>query len=447
MVKQILRVITFGLLLTGHLLASANTFTAARVWPAQEYTRIAFEADAPVKYQLIVLKNPDRLVLDIENMELNNIVKTLSDRILSSDPYIQQVRAAMFKPNVLRIVIDLKSEVNPNVFVLPPAAQYQHRLVVDVYPTDPIMAMLGKQKDDLPSTNEGDAVEQPKPIIEAVPAEVLNAQDKSLDSKIDKKLSESGEVKSAEQEEVKKAPKKSSRVITIAIDAGHGGEDPGARGARGSNEKDVTLTIARLLKKKFDAQEDMRAVLTREDDYFVPLGDRVIKARKLKADLFISIHADSFTNPAAKGSSVFALSQRGATSAGARYLAKKENQSDLIGGVSLKHKDLDLAKTLLDLSQTATINDGIKLGNSVLSKLGEINDLHSNRVEQAAFAVLKSPDIPSILVETAFISNPEEEKRLNDSAYQDKLVNSILAGVREYLATNPSLIGIQASRD
>jgi N-acetylmuramoyl-L-alanine amidase len=447
MVKQILKVITFGLLLTCHLLASANTFTAARVWPAQEYTRIAFEADAPVKYQLIVLKNPDRLVLDIENMELNNIVKTLSDRILSSDPYIQQIRAAMFKPNVLRIVIDLKSEVNPNVFVLPPAGQYQHRLVVDVYPTDPIMAMLGKQKEDLPSANEGTAAEQPKPIIESVPAEVLNSQDKALDSKIDKKLSESGEVKSAEQEEVKKAPKKSSRVITIAIDAGHGGEDPGARGAKGSNEKDITLAIARLLKKKFDAQEDMRAVLTREDDYFVPLGDRVIKARKLKADLFISIHADSFTNPAAKGSSVFALSQRGATSAGARYLAKKENQSDLIGGVSLKHKDLDLAKTLLDLSQTATINDGIKLGNSVLSKLGEINDLHSNRVEQAAFAVLKSPDIPSILVETAFISNPEEEKRLNDSAYQDKLVNSILAGVREYLATNPSLIGIQASRD
>jgi N-acetylmuramoyl-L-alanine amidase len=307
--------------------------------------------------------------------------------------------------------------------------------------------MLGKQKEDLPSTNEGTAAEQPKPIVESVPAEVLNSQDKGLDSKIDKKLSESGEVKSAEQDEVKKAPKKSSRVITIAIDAGHGGEDPGARGAKGSNEKDITLAIARLLKKKFDAQEDMRAVLTREDDYFVPLGDRVIKARKLKADLFISIHADSFTNPAAKGSSVFALSQRGATSAGARYLAKKENQSDLIGGVSLKHKDLDLAKTLLDLSQTATINDGIKLGNSVLSKLGEINDLHSNRVEQAAFAVLKSPDIPSILVETAFISNPEEEKRLNDSAYQDKLVNSILAGVREYLATNPSLIGIQASRD
>jgi N-acetylmuramoyl-L-alanine amidase len=444
MVKTIFRIITLALLLTCHLYASANTFTAARVWPAREYTRITFEAAVPAKYQLLVLKNPNRLVLDIENMELNNTVKTLSDRILSGDPYIQQVRAAMFKPNVLRIVIDLKSEVNPNVFVLPPAGQYQHRLVVDIYPTDPIMAMLDKQQLDglgaVPQSSENTAP-QPEPIIEPVPAEVINNQEVNPAPNEDKPIPPAVETtKNIPPEDIKKQGKKTGRVITIAIDAGHGGEDPGALGAKGSHEKEVTLAIAKILKKKFDSEDNMRAVLTRDGDYFVPLGDRVVKARKLKADLFISIHADSFTNSNAKGSSVFALSQRGATSASARYLAKKENESDLIGGVSLKHKDIDLAKTLLDLSQTATINDGIKLGKSVLSKIGEINDLHTSRVEQAAFAVLKSPDIPSILVETAFISNPEEEKRLNDVAYQDKLANSILAGVKDYLSTNPSLV-------
>jgi N-acetylmuramoyl-L-alanine amidase len=443
MVKKILRIFTLIILSACYLDASANTFTAARVWPAKEYTRIAFESDTQAKYQLLVLKNPNRLVLDIESMELNNIVKTLSDRVLSSDPYIQQIRTAMFKPNVLRIVIDLKSEVNPNVFVLPPAGQYQHRLVVDIYPTDPIMAMLDKQQEqDLEAVhNNENRSPRPEAIVEPVPAEVLNNQDANPINGEDKPIPQAVETaKNIPQEEVNKPVKKTGRVITIAIDAGHGGEDPGALGARGSHEKDVTLAIAKILKKKFDNEDNMRAVLTRDGDYFVPLGDRVVKARKLKADLFISIHADSFTNSSARGSSVFALSQRGATSAGARYLAKKENESDLIGGVSLKHKDMDLAKTLLDLSQTATINDGIKLGKSVLSKVGEINDLHTNRVEQAAFAVLKSPDIPSILVETAFISNPDEEKRLNDTAYQDKLANAILAGVKDYLSTNPSLV-------
>jgi N-acetylmuramoyl-L-alanine amidase len=223
------------------------------------------------------------------------------------------------------------------------------------------------------------------------------------------------------------------------LDAGHGGEDPGARGANGSNEKDITLAIVKKLKAKIDEDPGMRAVLTRDGDYFIPLHGRVVKARKLQADLFVSIHADSFTNSAARGSSVFALSERGATSASARYLAKKEDESDLIGGVSLAIKDPFLARTLLDLSQTATINDSLKLGKSVLGQIGEINTLHKNRVEQAAFAVLKSPDIPSILVETAFISNPDEERKLGDDAYQDKLVMSIYAGIKKYFSTNPAL--------
>jgi N-acetylmuramoyl-L-alanine amidase len=232
---------------------------------------------------------------------------------------------------------------------------------------------------------------------------------------------------------------KDARQIIIAIDAGHGGEDPGARGANGSHEKDITLMIAKRLKDKIDSEPNMRGVLTRDSDYFIPLHGRVVKARKMQADLFVSIHADAFTNPAARGSSVFALSERGATSASARYLAKKENESDLIGGVSLDDKDPVLARTLLDLSQTATITDSLKLGKAVLAQIASINTLHTKHVEQAAFAVLKSPDIPSILVETAFISNPEEERKLNNEAYQDQLVNSILTGIKKYFSTNPAL--------
>ena len=233
--------------------------------------------------------------------------------------------------------------------------------------------------------------------------------------------------------------KKVGRQIIVAIDAGHGGEDPGASGANGSREKDITLMVAKKLKQQIDAEPNMRAVLTRDGDYFIPLHGRVVKARGMQADLFVSIHADAFTKQSARGSSVFALSERGATSASARYLAKKENESDLIGGVSLNDKDPILARTLLDLSQTATINDSLKLGKAVLSEIGEINTLHAKRVEQASFAVLKSPDIPSILVETAFISNPEEERRLNDEVYQEQLCASILNGIKKYFSTNPAL--------
>ena len=258
-----------------------------------------------------------------------------------------------------------------------------------------------------------------------------------IKEKFEAKAQESSQVNSQEATQTK--IKKNGRQIVIAIDAGHGGEDPGARGANGSHEKDVTLMIAKKLKEKIDSEPNMRGVLTRDSDFFIPLHGRVVKARNMQADLFVSIHADAFTNQLAKGSSVFALSERGATSASARYLAKKENESDLIGGVSLDDKDPLLARTLLDLSQTATISDSLKLGKAVLTQIGAINTLHTSRVEQAAFAVLKSPDIPSILVETAFISNPEEERRLNDVEYQDKLVTSILTGIKKYFSTNPAL--------
>ena len=430
------------LLASAHI-CSANTITAARVWPAQDYTRIAFEADQPIKYQLLILQNPDRLVIDMEDVQLTDVLKSLASKVLSSDPYVKQVRAGIFKPNVVRLVVDLKGEVKSNLFALPPAGDYKHRLVLDIYPLqDELMAMLGKKSAEIDTAN------QPKPVVEPLPA-INGEPDDTVAVPATEPVVVTPPPTSPPTTPSTNLPKDSAetpaknkedeRLITIAIDPGHGGEDPGARGASGSSEKVITLQIAKKLKEKIDAEPNMRAMLTRDGDYFVPLGTRVVKARKFKADLFISIHADAFTNPAARGSSVFALSEKGATSASARYLAKKENESDLIGGVSLGGRDPMLAKTLLDLSQAATINDSLKLGKAVLGFIGEINKLHKNHVEQAGFAVLKSPDIPSILVETAFISNPEEERKLIDDAYQDKLVDSILSGVKKYFASNPAL--------
>ena len=435
---------------------AANTITAARVWPAQDYTRVAFEATAPFKYQLLVLKNPDRLVLDIEDADLNSAVKALTDKILSSDPYIKQVRAAKFKANVVRVVIDLKGEVKSNLFSLPPAGDYKNRLVLDIYPLqDPLMALLAQRDNPNATGPLPDAKtiksQEIKPIIEPLPP-MIDAPDEpvssgSSDQKPDEKIPANKEIVVNAEKDVKPPltidktlpTKEGGRMITIAIDAGHGGEDPGARGANGSREKDLTLAIAKKLKAQIDAEPNMRGILTRDGDFFVPLHGRVVKARNMKADLFVSIHADAFTSQAAKGSSVFALSERGATSASARYLAKKENESDLIGGVSLDNKDPVLARTLLDLSQAATISDSLKLAKAVLGQVGQVNSLHKGSVEQASFAVLKSPDIPSILVETAFISNPEEERKLNDDAHQEKLAASILTGIKKYFSTNPAL--------
>ena len=428
--------------------AATNVVTAARVWPAQEYTRITFESTSAMQYQLIILKNPDRLVLDIEDIELNAALKTLSDKILSSDPYIKQVRAAKYKPNVVRIAIDLKGEVKSNLFPLAPAGDYKNRLVLDIYPLqDELMSMLDKKMNKPEPAID---INQPvlKPVIEPLPPSTVAPEDKAVDSaeprttlpQVTTSPQTAGTPKPVENK--KESPVKNKdgdRLITIAIDAGHGGEDPGARGANGSHEKDITLKVAIKLKEKIDAEPNMRGILTRDGDYFIPLHGRVVKARNAKADLFVSIHADAFTTQAARGSSVFALSEKGATSASARYLAKKENESDLIGGVSLDDKDPVLAKTLLELSQAATINDSLKLAQAVLSHIGQVNSLHKGKVEQAAFAVLKSPDIPSILVETAFISNPEEERKLNDDDYQDKLVGSIISGIKKYFAGNPAL--------
>jgi N-acetylmuramoyl-L-alanine amidase len=337
---------------------------------------------------------------------------------------------------VVRVVLDLKTEINPSVFTLAPVGEYGNRLVVDIYPLqamDPLMALVNSPRQAAGGLVES-AQEGEKVAVLSSPAPDATEQAKVA-------MPESGKdnPEKLARTEKRKPELQVTRLVTIAIDAGHGGEDPGARGARGTHEKDVTLSIARRLKAVVDNEPNMRGVLIRDGDYFIPLNGRVVKARKVSADLFVSIHADAFTRPEARGSSVYALSENGATSAAARWLAKKENDADLIGGVNLDVKDPYLARTLLDLSQTATINDSLKLGKAVLGELGGINSLHKGAVEQAGFAVLKSPDIPSILVETAFISNPEEERRLNDDAYQDKMAKAILSGIRSYFAKNPPL--------
>ncbi len=406
---------------------AALNITATRVWPAPDYTRITLEATQPISHSMITLKNPERLVIDLQEAEISPALRSLSDKILSSDPYIQQVRVGNFKPGVVRVVVDLKSEVKPELFLLPPAGEYNHRLVLDIYPlVDPLMALLQQREPSAPSSaDEGTSagVISPDSTVTPVPPVFV----------------EPTPPVAMPQPPVLHDKPPYARVITVAIDPGHGGEDPGAIGPKGTKEKHITLAISKKLKALIDKEPNMRAVLTRDGDYFIPLNGGVNKARKMQADLFVSIHADAFTRPEARGSSVFALSERGATSAFARYLAQKENESDLIGGVSLNVQDPHLARTLLDLSQTATINDSLKLGKAVLGNIGTINKLHKPHVEQAGFAVLKSPDIPSILVETAFISNPEEEKKLNDPAYQDEMAKMIFEGIKKYFDSNPAL--------
>jgi len=323
-------------------------------------------------------------VLDLETDELSGALAELAGKVAADDPYIQGLRVAHNRPGVIRVVLDLKADVKPQIFTLPPIAEYGHRLVLDIYPAveiDPLAALIQKTT-------------------------------KPQDDKI-------------------------ARLATIVIDPGHGGEDPGAIGRHGSREKDVTLSIARRLKALVDNEPNMRALLTRDGDYFLNLGARVDKARKVRADLFVSIHADAFVRPHARGSSVFALSERRATSEAARWLASKENDSDLIGGVNLEAKESHVKQTILDLYQTATIDYSLRLGSSVLKRLERVNTLHKPHVEQASFAVLKAPDVPSILVETAFISNPQEERRLNDEAYQEKLARALLEGIRDYIAKHP----------
>lgn len=422
---------TLLLSVTVPLRANAAQILAVRVWPADDYTRVTLENDSDLKATHFVVKDPERLVVDIEGLELNPTLKGLVAKIQSNDPYIKQVRVGQNRPNVVRLVFDLKEEITPQVFTLPPAGTYKHRLIFDLYPVkevDPIAAMIEKGDwSDPPGATPKEQMAELKPDLKAEPREELKNQVKVAEA----------QTKAAAKAE--KQDNKMVRMITIALDPGHGGEDPGASGRNGSREKDIVLSIAKRLKNKLEDLPNIRVMLTRDGDYFVPLGKRVEKARKVQADLFVSIHADAFVQPTARGSSVFVLSEKGATSSAARWLADKENAADAIGGVNLKNHDKQLASVLFDLSTTAQINDSMKLGRAVLGEIGGINRLHKGSVEQAGFAVLKAPDIPSILIETAFISNPEEEAKLLDDGYQNKLADAIVTGIRSYFAKNPPL--------
>jgi N-acetylmuramoyl-L-alanine amidase len=414
---------------------SSMQIASTRLWPAKEYTRVTLEAASVIKYNVFTVASPQRIVLDLEGVEPSPHLDALPGKVSAADPYVKSIRVGRFKPTVLRVVFDLKDDARAEAFVLPPIGTYGHRLVLDIYPlkpVDPLMALVQQteQPRDAADTAGTGGTENTAPAADAKEAPP-DAAARLVPASI-------SPVPPAAPPRPSPAAGEARRFV-IAIDAGHGGEDPGALGPMGTQEKDVTLAIARRLRELINAEPGMRAVMTRDDDYFVALHTRVRKARQVQADLFISIHADAFIKPHARGSSVFALSERGATSVAAQWLAKRENEADLIGGINLDVRDPYLKQTLLDLSQTATINDSLKLGRSVLTEIGGINVLHKNAVEQAGFAVLKAPDIPSILVETAFITNPLEEKRLRDDAYQTTLATAILNGVKRYLAANPAI--------
>jgi len=400
---------------------------AVRIWPAEDYTRVTLESDQVLKVNHQLLTNPHRLVVDVEGLELNNTIKELVAKVNSNDPYIAQVRVGQFQPKVVRLVFDLKESIQPQLFTLDPVGSYQNRLVFDLYPTvanDPLMELVRQ------SAKKEAALDADDPIAAIARREAQKAE-------ANKSIKPNEIAKSDNKSDSKSGKSSHRRLLTIAIDPGHGGEDPGAIGKRGSREKEIVLSISRRLKQKIEAEPDMRSYLTRDGDYFVPLHVRVNKARRVQADLFVSIHADAFVKPHARGASVFALSQQGATSTAARWLANKENSADLIGGLNIKTQDKQVAQLLLDMSTTAQIKDSLKLGDAVLKQIGGFAKLHKPQVEQASFAVLKAPDVPSILIETAFISNPEEEARLNDHEYQEQIAQAILRGIRSYFAKNP----------
>jgi N-acetylmuramoyl-L-alanine amidase len=386
-----------------------------RVWPADDYSRVTLESDQVLSVSQQLLHEPERFVVDISGLDLNQQIKEIVAKVKSDDPYIAGVRVGQFAPKVVRLVFDLKEEVKPQVFALEPAGNYQHRLVMDLYPKNPPDPMTVFLQQNLKSEEDPIAsiVKKNTDIVEMTPAKKNTPAIRS---------------------------NKFNRIITIAIDPGHGGEDPGAIGSRGSFEKDVVLSIGKRLQSQLMGLSEFRVLMTRDADFFVPLGVRVQKARSVQADLFISIHADAFVLPSAKGASVFALSQQGATSTAARWMANKENSADLIGGLNIKTKDAEVARVLLDMATTAQIKDSLKLGDAVIKEIGGFANLHSKSVEQASFAVLKAPDIPSILVETAFISNPEEEQKLLDQRYQNQISDAILRGIFQYLEKNPPIV-------
>ncbi|SCK48626.1 N-acetylmuramoyl-L-alanine amidase [Variovorax sp. HW608] len=466
---------SLALLLGIHEIARGATIVAVRVWPAEDYTRVTIESDGRLNSQQLVVGNPPRLAVDIEGIDLNPALRELVGKIKPDDPYINGLRVGQFAPSVVRIVFDLKQAVAPQVFSLAPVAAYRDRLVLDLYPQkpiDPLETFIAERMREVPKTQasrnappvaEAPAAasagsEAPDPLGDLMAQQSVRAsqQPSSAASAAAAGRAPAGglplqvpPVASAPPPAPAPArggamPNQTDRIIIVALDPGHGGEDPGAIGSNGTREKDIVLQIAHRLRERINASSvngnPMRAFLTRDADFFVPLGTRVQKARRVQADLFVSIHADAFTTPDARGASVFALSQGGASSSAARWLANKENQADKVGGVNVGDHEVQVQRALLDMSTTAQINDSLRLGGAMLGEIRGIGArLHKGQVEQAGFAVLKAPDIPSVLVETAFISNPEEESKLRSTAYQEDLADALMRGIQRYFAQNPPL--------
>ena len=491
--RRLMKAGSLVLLLGVQEIARGATIMAVRVWPAADYTRVTIESDARLQSQQLVVGSPPRLAVDIEGIELNPALRELVGKIKPGDPFINGLRVGQNAPNVVRIVFDLKQAVLPQVFSLAPIAAYRHRLVLDLYPqqaVDPMEALIAERLRDAPaSTAKGNAdttVAGIAPRELSRPGEVPGATrpaQPGVDPLGDLMAQQSmrpgpaapgvapgnpnppptlspppplpplvGTSPAKPPPAVPAAPvapsvataSRTDRLIIIALDPGHGGEDPGAIGPAGTREKDIVLQVAHKLRSRINASSvngsPMRAFMTRDADFFVPLGVRVQKARRVQADLFVSIHADAFTTPAARGASVFALSQSGASSSAARWMANKENQADKVGGLNVGTHEVQVQRALLDMSTTAQINDSLKLGSALLGEIRGIGArLHKAQVEQAGFAVLKAPDIPSVLVETAFISNPEEEAKLRSTQYQEDLADALMRGIQRYFAQNPPL--------
>ncbi len=424
---------TVALTLGVHELLRGATLVAVRVWPAADYSRVTLESDVPLKARQTFVPSPPRLAVDIEGLELNPALRELVGKVRADDPNIAGVRVGQYSPGVVRLVFDLKQPISPQVFTLPPVAAYQHRLVFDLYPSTPPDPLEQLIADRLGSA-------QP-PAPAGDPLGDLIARQGQGTRRLD--MQPPGGPVMDTPDHPPRPQAGTDRLIVVALDPGHGGEDPGAVGPGGTREKDVVLRIAHKLRERINATRvggnPMRAFLTRDADYFVPLQVRVQKARRVQADLFVSLHADAFFTPEARGASVFALSQGAASSSAARWMAQKENKADLIGGLNLGNQDAQVQHALLDMSTTAQIKDSLQLGHALLRQIGDVGRLHKPRVEQAGFAVLKAPDIPSVLVETAFISNPEEEEKLRSERYQDQLVDALMRGIVQYFSRNPPL--------
>ena len=434
--RHLLQSGTLVMLLGARTLAGAATILAVRIWPAPDYSRVTIESDSALQFKQLFVPSPPRLAVDIQGIELNAELKALVAKLGADDPTIAGIRVGQSAPGLVRLVLDLKQAVAPQVFTLPPVAAYRHRLVFDLYPTqqaDPLEALIAERLKD--ST-------LPRPTADPLGELIARQGQKPVPPAI---VASAPAISASDTRTYMSAPAPAAtdRLIIIALDPGHGGEDPGAIGPGGTREKNVVLRLAHRMRERINNSSvngnPMRAYLTRDADFFVPLHVRVQKARQVQADLFISIHADAFYTPRPQGASVFALSQGGASSSAARWMADRENKADQIGGLNVKTKDAQVKHMLFDMSTTAQINDSLKLGGAMLGEIGRVGKLHKGRVEQAGFAVLKAPDIPSVLVEAAFISNPEEEAKLNSDAYQDQVADALMRGIETYFSKNPPL--------